>query len=84
MTGGDEIGVKYISNIFEIYFSVKIPYYLARHTGGFSLSRTEGAENVETLFMRWWSIEVYQCDIFLSSHRGRSEHRGIFYEVMVD
>jgi hypothetical protein len=27
MTGCDEIGVKYISNIFEIYFSVKYQQY---------------------------------------------------------
>jgi hypothetical protein len=33
MTGGDEIGVKYISNIFEIYFSVKIPTVLPASCG---------------------------------------------------
>jgi hypothetical protein len=70
MTGCDEIGVKYISNIFEIYFSVKIPTVPWYSAGRIFLSRTEGAANAETFFMRWWSIEVYQCDIILGSHRG--------------
>ena len=33
MTWCDEIAVKYISNIFEIYFSVKIPYILPASCG---------------------------------------------------
>ena len=33
-------------------------------------------------FMRWWSIEVYQCDVFFISHRGRRGRGDIFYEVV--
>ena len=41
MTGCDEIAVKYISNIFEIYFSVKIPYILPVSCGALQGDSTQ-------------------------------------------
>ena len=72
---------KYIWNIFFCQNTVYTPCVVRRPTGRFSLSRTEDAENAELLFMRWWSIKVYQCDIFLSRTEG-AEDAELFYEVV--